>query len=253
MKIKNLFILPLLAGLMLVGCKNNKSEVKPSEPEIVEPDTPSEPETDPVLLSIAISGEFKTKYYVGEEFDATGIVVTASYDKGEPKDVTADTVFSGFDSSTVGETAVTATYLEQTAEINLAIVAHSLAEVEADIAGALSKAVGQTTSFEDTGHGYDAIWLTLSAADAETYIDTAAQEVIAPAVNTLYNFMPDYLTVAAVHFYTVEEDFWGDGSTTYVAVLTNEDETVEIDIVGYCYNSKLVGAIWVSTGLLLGE
>lgn len=40
MKIKNLFILPLLAGLMLVGCKNNKSEVKPSEPEVIEPSEP---------------------------------------------------------------------------------------------------------------------------------------------------------------------------------------------------------------------
>ena len=133
------------------------------------------------------------------------------------------------------------------------VVVHSLAEVEADIAGALSEAVRQTISFEDTEHGYDAIGLTLSEADAETYIDAAAQEVIAPAVNTLYNFTPDYLTVAASHFFTVEEDFWGDGSTTYVAILVNEDETVEIDIVGYCYNSQLVGEIWVSNGLLLAE
>lgn len=249
MKIKNLFILPLLAGLMLVGCKNK--EVKPSEPEIVDPSEPSEPEV--ALQGISISGEFKTEYHIGDEFDSAGIIVTATYSDETTKDVTAETEFSGFDSAALGEIVVTAAYLEQTAEINLAIVAHSLAEIEADIASALSEAIGQTISFSDTGHGYSAIGLNLSDEDAETYIDAAAQEVIAPAVNTLYNFMPGYLTVAAAHFYTAEEDFWGDGSTAYVAVLTNEDETVEIDIVGYCYKSKLVGEIWASGGLLLGE
>lgn len=246
MKKTNLFITALLSlGLMLAGCSNKGTTPSSSDP--------TSSETTPVLQSIAVSGEFKTEYHIGDEFDATGIVVTASYDKGEPKDVTADTVFSGFDSSVAGPVIVTATYLEKTAEINLAIVAHSLAEVEADIAGALSEAAGKTISFKDSGHGYDSIGLALSEADAETYIDTATQEVIAPAVNTLYNFTPDYLTVAASHFFTAEEDFWGDGSTTYIVILTNEDETVEIDIVGYCYESQLVGEIWVSNGLLLSE
>lgn len=42
MKLKNLFVLPLIAGLMLIGgCKRNVTPVNP-EPEIVEPE-PEEP------------------------------------------------------------------------------------------------------------------------------------------------------------------------------------------------------------------
>jgi hypothetical protein len=115
MKKTNLFITALLSlGLMLAGCANKGTTPSSSDP--------TSSETTPVLQSIAVSGEFKTEYEIGEEFDATGIVVTASYDKGEPKDVTTDTVFSGFDSSVAGPVVVTATYLEKTAEINLTIL-----------------------------------------------------------------------------------------------------------------------------------
>ena len=115
MKKTNLFITALLSlGLMLAGCS-----VKGNTPSSSDP---ASSETTPVLQSIAISGEFKTEYEIGEEFDATGIVVTASYDKGEPIDVTADTVFSGFDSTVAGPVVVTATYLEKTAEISLTIL-----------------------------------------------------------------------------------------------------------------------------------
>ena len=43
MKLKNLFVLPMIAGLMLIGGCKNTAPVEPETP-IVEPDEPSEPE-----------------------------------------------------------------------------------------------------------------------------------------------------------------------------------------------------------------
>ena len=73
MKIKNLFILPLLAGLMLVGCKNNKSEVKPSESEVVEPSEPSEPSESSEPEEPAIS------YTAAEAIDAVASIMTEAF------------------------------------------------------------------------------------------------------------------------------------------------------------------------------
>lgn len=43
MKLKNLFVLPMIAGLMLIGGCKKTASVEPETP-IVEPDEPSEPE-----------------------------------------------------------------------------------------------------------------------------------------------------------------------------------------------------------------
>ena len=65
--------LVLLASVMvLVGCKND------SVPEVKVP---------PKLESISVSPPNKTVYSVGEGFDTTGMVVTASYDDGTKKTV----------------------------------------------------------------------------------------------------------------------------------------------------------------------
>ncbi|MBR5382490.1 MAG: bacterial Ig-like domain-containing protein [Clostridia bacterium] len=61
-------------------------------------------------MSIAISGEYKTEYEIGEEFDPTGIVVTATLSDETTKDVSAEVIFTGFDSTEAGEKTLTATY-----------------------------------------------------------------------------------------------------------------------------------------------
>lgn len=63
------------------------------------------------LQSIAIAGVLtKTAYYVGEDFDQTGLTVTANYSDESTADVTKDAVWT-FDPSTItaGTTSVTAT------------------------------------------------------------------------------------------------------------------------------------------------
>ena len=59
------------------------------------------------LVKIDLSGEWKTVYTVGEPLDVTGMTVTATYGDGTTGDVTAEAVFSGFDSAKAGEQTVT--------------------------------------------------------------------------------------------------------------------------------------------------
>ena len=63
----------------------------------------------PQALSISVGGDYKTVYEYGEEFDSTGIVVTAAMSDGSSLDVTSEVEFSGFDSSVIGEQTITVT------------------------------------------------------------------------------------------------------------------------------------------------
>lgn len=73
-------------------------------------------EDGPVVLtgiSISVSGDFKTKYYVGEPFKTDGMVVTAYYSNSTSKPVTDYTVSpERFETENIGATVVTITYTE---------------------------------------------------------------------------------------------------------------------------------------------
>jgi hypothetical protein len=80
-------------------------------------------EPEPELVSIAVSGEYKTKYgYQAEEFDKEGIVVTATYSdqSQQPVDL-KDVEFSGYDKSVLGEQTVTVTYQEKTTTLKVTV------------------------------------------------------------------------------------------------------------------------------------
>ncbi|MBR0194252.1 MAG: bacterial Ig-like domain-containing protein [Bacilli bacterium] len=80
-------------------------------------------EPEPELVSIAVSGEYKTKYgYQAEEFDKEGIVVTATYsDQSQQTVDLTDVEFSGFDKSVLGEQTVTVTYQEKTTTFKVTV------------------------------------------------------------------------------------------------------------------------------------
>ena len=87
------------------------------------PDTPETPETpEKQLESIEISGQFKNEYEIGEEFDKTGVVVTAVYDNGDKEDVSSQAQFSALDSSKRGPASVTVSFNGKSAEISVTIV-----------------------------------------------------------------------------------------------------------------------------------
>ena len=77
-------------------------------------------------ISVDVTGA-KTSYEVGEEFDTTGIVVTAHYNDETTADVSASAEYAGFDSSAaVAEQVITVSYLEgevtKTTSFNVEIV-----------------------------------------------------------------------------------------------------------------------------------
>lgn len=66
-----------------------------------------------VLTGISVSGNFKTKYHVGQPFETDGMVVTAYYSNSTSKPVTGYAVSpERFETENIGATVVTITYTE---------------------------------------------------------------------------------------------------------------------------------------------
>lgn len=82
------------------------------------------------LSSIAISAKpVKTTYTVGDSFDKTGLVVTATYSDKSTKKVT-DYKISGFSSAKAGTVKITVTYKEKTATFKVIIKEKEVAKKE---------------------------------------------------------------------------------------------------------------------------
>ena len=64
----------------------------------------------------------KTKYGIGQKLNLTGLVVTAQYADSRQEKITENLIISELDSSKLGETSVTVTYINRTAKIPLEIV-----------------------------------------------------------------------------------------------------------------------------------
>ena len=63
------------------------------------------------LVSVAVNTKpNKTKYYVGEEFDQTGLTLTATYNNGKTEVVSTGITCTGFSSAAAGAKTITATY-----------------------------------------------------------------------------------------------------------------------------------------------
>ena len=75
----------------------------------------------PTLESIAVSGDYKIEFTQGATFSFGG-VVTATYDNGSTKTVTADCDFSGYDMEQIGEQTITVTYKDKTDTYNITVV-----------------------------------------------------------------------------------------------------------------------------------
>lgn len=71
-----------------------------------------DPNAEPRIYALEISGEFKVVYYVGEELDTTGMNLTALYTiTGDEVEVDLkEAAFSGYNSNVVGNQDVTVTY-----------------------------------------------------------------------------------------------------------------------------------------------
>ena len=136
----------------------------------------AEPAAAPVLQTIAVSGQ-KTEFYVNDTFEFGG-VVTATYDSGLTKDVTASATFSEPDMTTVGSKTVTVTYTEsgKTATTSYSITVAQKSTSQIDLTFVFSEK-SETTGTASWASGQDCTY-TLNSTDytfslgAETYMGT---------------------------------------------------------------------------------
>lgn len=152
------------------------------------------------LQSIAISGEpVKTAYFVGEDFDKTGLTVTANYSDESAADVTKDAVWA-FEPTTItaGTTSVTATatYGGMTASKSCAITIKELPKytytwsVNGKVAHTSviteGEAVVPPADPEPIGGKVFTGWVTTSTVDAATAPEYATIDATAKANTTYY-------------------------------------------------------------------
>ena len=99
----------------VVSYTYNQKEVTVSYPITVAPRT---------LLSIAVTkNPTKTSYVAGQTLDTTGIVVTGTYDSGDPADLTSECTFSPTTLDVAGEQEITVTHTPsgKTASFNVTV------------------------------------------------------------------------------------------------------------------------------------
>ena len=90
---------------------------------------PAEGYVPPVLESIAVSGDYKTEFIQGSAFSFDG-VVTATYDNGSTKNVTADCEFTGYDLEQLGGQTVTVSYEDKTTTYDITVEEKQQGSVE---------------------------------------------------------------------------------------------------------------------------
>ena len=73
------------------------------------------------LSSISVTAPTKLTYFVGEELDTTGMVITAHYSDGSTETVTADYDLTGYDMSVAGTQTVTVIYEGKTATFQITV------------------------------------------------------------------------------------------------------------------------------------
>lgn len=115
----------------------------------------------PVAYALAVSGDYKTIYTIGDELDLTGLVLTATWTDGSTTEVDlADVEITGFDTNTRGQQTVTLSYGAAKAEITVTV----LLPVGKDI----------TVTFSllgDSVHGNSGDKHTLADGNLEKWID----------------------------------------------------------------------------------
>ena len=120
----------------------------------------------------------------------------------------------------------------------------SLSEAAAEIGEAIGAELEWDSDYSCYGAAFD------MGDEGQTYSDTkAAESVLKPVAEELASAMPSGYTQTSAHYYTSSEDYWEDESGDTVYQIVFEKSEIEVEIISYCYNDALVGAIYVySTG-----
>lgn len=126
----------------------------------------SYPDEGKILKSIALSGEYKTEFNKGDEFDYTGLVVTAHYNDWEDKEIALDDenlIISEPNMNTSGPKTITISYTDtgktRTATYQIEVVGGGKSEETLDIVDDSLDLANTTHQFRST-KSYDTGLLT---------------------------------------------------------------------------------------------
>ena len=178
----------------------------------------------PVAYALAVSGDYKTTYTIGDELDLTGLVLTATWTDGSTTEVDlADVEITGFDANQRGEQTVT--------------LAYGAAKVTITVTVLLPAGKDITVSFAllgDSAHGDSGDKHTLADNNLETWIDTTKVTVSNNA------------TVLDVILAVVGDQFdIKNESGNYIQAITPKDGTELAEFT----NGKLSGWMYTLNGV----
>ena len=189
-------------GMMGKKSEEPKKEEKEEQPEQQEGEQGGEEQQQKQLVSISVSGQFKSEYELGDEaFDPTGVVVTAVYDDGSSEDVSSQASFGALDSSKTGSTTVTVSFGGQSAQIECTIIKTHWTAAE--------KAL-----FDQHLHGIELPFLEIQGASVVFDQQTGAINVLDEEGKNLSLSGNDLAKFAAKF---TESDGWVDVSSDYSA------------------------------------
>ncbi|MBD5427596.1 MAG: hypothetical protein HDR38_08635 [Treponema sp.] len=209
-----------------------------------------EGDDDPTLDKIEIgidTDTVKTTYNIGEEFDKTGITVTAKYSDGSTKNVTADATFAAttedgepFTTTAEGtfEVTLTATYDGKTATSDCTITVKAGDGDDPDKPGdaslsSIEIAVAATLKTEYTvGEEFDKTGITVTAK----YSNDTTKDVTATATIAAKSGDADFSTATAG---TYEVTF----TATYEGKTATATRTITVKVNGttYAWNFQATG------------
>lgn len=166
----------------------------------------------------------KTRYYQGELFDTTGLVVTQTYND-DTTEITTDYKLSGFDSSSAGAKVITVTASGKTTRFEISVLEASIT--------AISVTTMPTKTNYHIGKEFDStgIVVTATASDGNT-IDVTKDctysgfDSSSPKVNTItvnYNVLTTELNVTimtpvSISYSRVNGTFYFVGDTSNVSL-----------------------------------
>ena len=79
--------------------------------------------SEPYVIKLELSGDYKTDFYLDEDLDLTGLVVKAIYDDGNEKEVAlSDLKITGYDNTKHGNQTLTLEYGGEKAQINIRVL-----------------------------------------------------------------------------------------------------------------------------------
>lgn len=131
---------------------------------------------------------------------------------------------------------------------------HSALQIADDFAEALSAAAGTEISYTEPSAGNYRFYIFLDDTDEDAYPHDASEELL-DSFTGILSYLPDYLDFSSGSYWyfdgadsSEDHSYWEDdsGDTTLAYWIPNEDGSVMVEALFYCYEGDPIAQIWVA-------